>query len=68
MKTLVVGSIVVLNSGGPLMTVDDTKLDRARQGDTIHLSYCLWFSKNGESQGHWFDNRCLREPTERDFA
>lgn len=67
-SSLVVGSTVVLNSGGPVMTVDDTKLDRDRSGSTIYLSYCLWFSKVGEQQGHWFDNRCLREPIERDFA
>lgn len=68
MKNFIVGNTAVLNSGGPVMTVAGTKTDRDNYGNTLSMCYAVWFCKKGEAQGQWFDNRCLREPVERDFA
>lgn len=47
---LINGTVVKLNSGGPLMTITDSK-------DKLHC--CSWYNENNKLNTYWFNSECL---------
>lgn len=53
------GDLVVLKSGGPVMTVDS-------QGRDDEIVGCRWFRMDGKLESEFFHSECLRHAVEGD--
>lgn len=49
-----VGDVVLLNSGGPDMTVDEIGKLASMSSDGPLSAWCSWFDSRGERQTHTF--------------
>lgn len=63
MKT---GDVVQLKSGGPLMTVQETRED-LREGYLTIWVTCVWFASNSDVLVRSFVKDTLKTPDERTF-
>ena len=52
MKEFEIGDVVVLKSGGPLMTIESF--------DENNRLYCVWFDKDGNQQFNYFIKETVR--------
>lgn len=60
MSELVKGDVVLLKSGGPLMTIANIRQQRAIGGSPpAVLAFCQWFEGN-QPMEKWFDSTALQ--------
>ncbi len=58
------GEIVVLNSGGPQMTVEKYKrinVDLYSTADSDHIVVCTWFDNDYKLVSHEFEQEALKK-------